>query len=195
MREVENTTEEPLDVSTTRNPGAEKLLGNPLADVLARRERLDGLAIDALLQLRQELGYLCVDVDTAVARHLVRPDGQAPGPARTVLGTELTVVDVADRLHRRVNYVRTLLRRKSLPGYRRGKYWVIPETELLAWQARGKGLDDPGGTTLPSSGRPRQSPTHQKVARPYTIRVRRCRSASNDGRELDATGTGYPDHG
>jgi excisionase family DNA binding protein len=89
-----------------------------------------------------------------------------PAPAGAIMGTELTVVDVAARLHRPISYVRELLRRKKLPGYRRGKYWVIPEADLLAWQTLCRGLDDQGGTTLPSIGHPGRGPAHPRAARP-----------------------------
>ncbi len=163
--------------------------GPTLAEVLTRPETLHQLGVDTLLRLQQELGHLRVDIEAAVARHLV-PRSQTL-PVAPLVGSELTVADVAVRLRRPVGHVRALLRRKELPGYRRGKYWVIPETDLQTWQVSRMRLDGQCREALPSADR---SGTGLDQLTPRGSRSS-SRSIRDTRREVGGSIAGHPDHG
>jgi hypothetical protein len=146
----------------------------------------------ALAQLHAEQGRLAALEGALVDRLLAlqaKPSQAAPA------GSELTSEQVAERLNRPVGYVRDLLRRKDLPGFRRGKYWVVPEGDLLASQAARKKLDGGGSTTLPLVDDARRGQTHPQAARPDTVEIRRAgRSARGDRQKVGDGKAGHAAH-
>jgi excisionase family DNA binding protein len=121
-----------------------------MTDLVAHPERAPAVSLEDARRLYPVAARLEAELRALLLAGAAALQGGAP--ARPVpAGSELTVEQVARRIGRPLAYVRELLRRKDLPGFRRGKYWVIPESALATWQ--GGGLDC-AGTPPPPSGRP-----------------------------------------
>jgi len=160
-----------LSVATGAALGADPVLS---LDELVRNPELVGyLPREALLKIYRQAAHLEADLR---AQLLAGPrlEPVAGQPLAVPAGNELTAEQVAGRINRPLGYVRELLRRRDLPGFRRGKYWVVPEADLLAWQHTRKGVDNPGSETLPSlrgHGTGGVAPDPE-AARSYTVEVR-----------------------
>ena len=158
-----------------------------LPEIIADPRLLNGLPPETLLDLRRQVRHFAIEVDEAIDR-LARS-------ADRLAGTEFTVEQVAQRINRPVGYVRDLLRRGDLRGFRRGKYWMIRGEDLA------RRVDTTSSVTLPSKHDDTGgASTAQKAARPYTVAVRRpdrgaCRERQEvgDGRHGDAADNGAAD--
>ena len=160
-----------------------------LDELLKVPELAAELPREAMVQLYRQAARLEADLRT----HLLVGSSGAQATGQSVqLGVELTVEQVAKRINRPVGYVRELLRRKDLPGFRRGKYWVIPEADLVERQASRNGFDKGGSLTLPLSCDPGRASHHPKAARPYTVEVRRADRGPRGDRE--EVGDGHARH-
>lgn len=125
---------------------------------------LDTLAVEALLDMQHYYRVRLADVDRAVALRLLRPQVPAVSP-----GAEMTVEQVAERIHRPVSYVRHLLRAGLLKGFRRGRYWVIREADLLR-----EGVDSSFNRTLSVTHESKPDPRAPETTRSYAIEVRKA---------------------
>jgi hypothetical protein len=141
-----------------------------LAEVMADPELARDLSVPTLVEYRRQAAHLVADLDATISLRIADVRGQ---PLDGTRGIELTVDQVATRLNRPAAYIRELLRRNDLPGFRRRKYWVVLEQKLLDWQMTQIAVDQTSSLTLPctrdiSSG----GEAHPQAARPYPGEVR-----------------------
>jgi hypothetical protein len=120
-----------------------------LTDLVEDPDRAAALPRVDVVRLYRQAARLEAELRALLLVAAAQPHAPADRPAPP--GSELTVEQVSQRIHRPAAYVRELLRRKDLPGYRRGRYWVIPEAALST--GRNGGLDCAGPAPQLSGGR------------------------------------------
>jgi hypothetical protein len=141
-----------------------------LAAVIADPGLARDVSLPTLVEYRRQAAHLVADLDAVILLRVGDIRGQ---PLAGPRGIELTVDQVAARLNRPAAYIRVLLRRKDLPGFRRGKYWVVLEQHLLEWQTSQISVDHDSSLTLPSARDvSRGDQAHPEAARSYSVEVR-----------------------
>ena len=100
-----------------------------LAEIIDHTERLDGLDLSTLADLRRQAARLAADLDYAVTLQAAQAQVVAE-PDRL-----LDVSEVGERLNLEVRYVYELIRRGILPAVQIGKYKRVRLTDLLAFMA------------------------------------------------------------